>query len=328
MINSHTLAGKAPLDADTALLVLHATQNELPAVMAAASQIRQRHFGNTVHLCSIINAKSGACTEDCAFCAQSAHHDAHANVFDLKQSSEIVGARDVAAKLPIGHFGVVTSGARLKEAEVSALTTTLAQAPHSTAQWCASLGALTENQLLSLKKAGLKRFHHNLETAESFFPNICSTHTYAERLETVRAAKRVGLEVCSGCLLGMGESPKQRVELATALAAEHVDAIPLNFLVPIKGTPLASIEPMQAGDILKTIAMFRLTCPAAEIKVCAGRTHLRDLQPGIFEAGATGMMIGPLLTVAGGDVQEDLDMLKDLKLKPLVETHGDANDLD
>jgi biotin synthase len=165
-----------------------------------------------------------------------------------------------------------------------------------------------------LKAAGLKRFHHNLETAESFFPSICSTHTYAQRLATIRAVKELGMEICCGGILGMGESLEQRVELAFALAREQANSISLNFLIPIKGTPLEKQEPMKPLDIIRCITMFRMVNPQAEIQICAGRLQLRNLQSVIFFAGATGMMIGPLLTVAGGNVEDDLQMLKDLEV--------------
>ncbi len=170
-----------------------------------------------------------------------------------------------------------------------------------------------------MKEAGLTRFHHNLETAESFFPKICTTHTWRERLAMVRRAKRAGLETCSGGILGLGETLQQRVELAMTLRDEAVDSIPLNFLVPLPGTELEHIEPMKPMDILRAIAMFRLVNTKAEIKVCAGRAHMRDLQSMIFFAGATGMMIGPLLTIAGGDVQSDLTMLQDLEIPFKIE---------
>lgn len=298
----------------TALEILRAPSSVIPEILAAASWMKQRFFGNKVHLCSILNAKSGACPEDCAFCAQSVRHHAEVEVYGLRNKEDILAAYEQAARLPIQHYGIVTSGPTLSEDDVRKICDAIRGQGNERVGWCASLGGLTEEQLKQLRAAGLKRFHHNLETAESFFPSICTTHTYGDRVDTVRAAKAAGLEVCCGGLLGMGESPEQRVELALALRDLEVDSIPLNFIIPVPGTRMAEVEPMKPMDILRSIAMFRMTNPCAEIKVCAGRVHLGDLQSMIFYAGATGMMIGDLLTVAGREVETDLQMLKDLEV--------------
>ena len=301
-----------PRLAQAALDLLHSPSESIPEILCAATRIRQRYFGNKITLCSILNAKSGACGEDCAFCAQSLFHRTDAEVFGLRTKREIIEAYRAAKRMPVAHFGVVTSGRALKNNDIERICEVIRSNPDSDVAWCASLGCLSKDQLKALKAAGLKRFHHNLETAESFYPTICSTHTYAQRLATVRAVKETGMEICCGGVLGMGESLEQRVELALALAKEGVNSIPLNFLIPIKGTPLENQEPMKPLDIIRSVAMFRMVNPRAEIRVCAGRLHLRNLQSMIFYAGATGMMIGPLLTVAGRGVEEDLQMLKDL----------------
>lgn len=304
----------AGIKAGEALRILRAGPDELPGIMAAATAVRRRYFGRTMHLCSIVNAKSGACSEDCAFCAQSIHHKTKCDVFGLCSEEKLVKAYGQASRLPISRFGVITSGPAQGPAAVRRITRAIARSRKTPVEWCASLGGVDRAELRALKRAGVKRYHHNIETAGSFFAKVCTTHSHTERLETIRAVKKAGLQVCSGGILGMGESMAQRVEMALTLAGERVDAIPLNFLIPIPGTKLGRLKPMHPLDILKTIAMFRLTNPWAEIKVCAGRTHLRQLQSMIFYAGATGMMIGSLLTVAGCDVGEDLQMLKDLEL--------------
>jgi biotin synthase len=296
-----------------ALAILKAGPADIPEIMACANAMRLRHFGNKIHLCSILNAKSGACSEDCAFCAQSVRHKTRTKVYGLLAGNRMVAAKEEAAKLPIDHFGIVTSGAALDDKGVERICEAIKSRKNSRVAWCASLGIINEDQLRALKQAGLKRFHHNLETARSFFPSICSTHTFEERLQALRLVKKTGLETCCGGILGMGETLEQRVEFAEILEREKVDSIPLNFLVPIAGTCLEKCKPMKPLEILKSIAMFRMLNPRAEIKVCAGRPHLRDLQSMIFYAGATGMMIGDLLTVAGRDVPRDLQMLKDLE---------------
>lgn len=301
-----------PVSRETALEILRCKPGEITEIMSCASLVRRRHFGDTLLMCSIMNAKSGACGEDCAFCAQSSHHGTDAEVRGMAEAGEIESAYLHAAESPVSHFGVVTSGKALEDKDIEVIR----EAAHRTKvpglAWCASLGCLAKDRLIALKEAGFKRFHHNLETAESYFPRICSTHSYALRIDTVRAAREAGLEVCSGGILGMGESPEQRVELAAALAREAPESIPLNFLVPIAGTRLEARPAMSPLDMLRSIAMFRMMNPKSEIKVCAGRIHLRDLQSMVFHAGATGVMIGDLLTVAGRDRHRDLRMIEDL----------------
>ena len=304
----------AAVDENAALAILKAPATDIPQIMAATSRLRHLVFGNRVHLCAILNAKSGACGEDCAFCAQAASHQTDTNTFPLCSQDRITDAFEESGQLPVGHFGVVTSGGALSDRDLETIREAIRKKEREGTHWCASLGCLNKEQLLQLQEAGLKRFHHNLETSESFYPRVCSTHTYEERLATVRAAKEIGMEICCGGILGMGETLEQRVEFAFTLQRENIDAIPLNFLIPIDGTGMADRNPMQPLEILRAIAMFRLVNPAAEIKVCAGRLLLRDLQSMIFQAGATGMMIGNLLTVAGRDVNSDLQMLRDLEM--------------
>ncbi len=304
-----------PISEELALYVLGAPAADLPGIFAAASMARYRYFGASVRLCSILSAQSGACSEDCAFCAQASCHNTGTETTPLCSKQEIAEAFDAAAELPVTHFGVVTSGCALSESGVERVCSAVRQKKHPRLNWCASLGCLDYEQLVALKASGLKRFHHNLESAQSFFPQICATHSWEMRLETVRNARKAGLEVCSGGIFGLGESLGQRVEFALTLAREAVDSIPLNFLIPIPGTRLEKMQIMKPLEILRTVSMIRLTNPGAEVKVCAGRLHLGDLQSMIFHAGANSMMIGRLLTVAGGDVDRDLKMLRDLEVE-------------
>ncbi|MFA4944141.1 MAG: biotin synthase BioB [Lentisphaeria bacterium] len=305
-----------PLEPAAARAVLDLPAADLPALFAVTSHLRERRFGRHVQLCSILNARCGACSEDCAFCAQAAAHDTGVETTPLASRATIHAALAEAETLPVSRLGVVTAGEALSDAEVERIAEAFRTRRSAKVHWCASLGCLTADQLRRLKDAGMTRFHHNLETAESFFPAICTTHSYAKRLATVRATKAAGLEICCGGILGLGESPDQRVEFALTLAREQVEAIPLNFLVAIPGTRLAQQPPLPPLEILRCVALFRLTNPQAEIKVCAGRLLLRDLQSQIFLAGASGMMVGRLLTVAGRDVPTDLQLLADLELEP------------
>lgn len=310
--------GKA-IGAADALAVLKSTTDEIPEILAAATGMRRRYFGGKKFLCSIVNARSGACPEDCRFCAQSARHNTGIQVYDLMEPDKITRAYREAAKLPISHFGVITSGTSVDGSRLKKICRAVRNYERKGLSWCASLGEVPLDFLKELRKAGVKRYHHNLETAESYFPRVCTTHTYADRIATIRSARKAGLEICSGGILGMGETLKQRVEFALTLSRENVDSIPLNFLMPIKGTKFGNLPPMAPLDILRCIAMFRMTNPRAEVKVCAGRTHMRDVQSMIFYAGATGMMVGRLLTVAGRDVAQDLQMLEDLEIEGIQE---------
>ena len=303
-----------PVSEDTALEMLGCGPLEVPELLACATRVKRRSFGDGFSLCSIMNAKSGACTEDCAFCAQSVHHHTETSVTGLASPEDVVRAYEGACGLPVRHFGIITSGRDLEEEEILQLCEAPRTRSTDGVAWCASLGCLDGPRLALLKEAGFKRFHHNLETAGSFFPHICSTHSYDQRIDTLRAVREAGLETCSGGILGLGESPEQRVEFAATLAREGVDSIPLNFLVALPGTRLEGLPPLKPLDIIRCIAMFRMMNPRAEIKVCAGREHLRDLQATVFYAGATGVMIGPLLTIGGRDTEDDLQMLRDLEL--------------
>jgi biotin synthase len=303
------------IDDVTAVAVLQADADDLPRLMDAATRVRARYFGKYVNLCSILNARSGACSENCSYCAQSSHHKTKVEIYALKDAGKIGAAYQSAGQTPIRRYGVVTSGDALSEAELDEVCRAIRANSAHPVLWCASLGGLTQQQLARLKAAGMRRYHHNLETAPSFFNTICTTHTFEDRLRTLRLARSVGLELCSGGLMGMGETLEQRVEFARILANEQVDSIPLNFLVPIPGTPLENQEPMSPLEILKMVIMVRLMVLKADVRVCGGRGHLRDLQSLLFFAGATSIMVGPLLTVPGREVKHDVQMITDLGLE-------------
>jgi len=286
-------------------------------LLAASNDIRRHSKGATVDLCAIVNAKSGLCPEDCAFCAQSAHHTTDASVYPLMKEDDILRHARAAEAMGANRFGIVTSGGGVENEDdlerVCSAITLIAR--ESSLGRCASLGSLGPSLLTRLRDAGLQSVHHNIETAESFFDKICSTHTYAERVETVRAAKAMGFRVCCGGIFGMGESAEQRIEMALALRELNVDSIPLNFLNPIRGTRLENAEPVHPLDILKIIAMFRFLLPDKDIRVCGGRErNLRSLQPLMYAAGANCTMIGNYLTTQGRDYKEDLEMIADLGL--------------
>lgn len=266
-------------------------------------------------LCSIINARSGKCSEDCRFCAQSGHYNTNIEEFALLDTEKIAEQSEQAYQNGAEHFGIVTSGRGLNMQEIERI----AEAVHLITEKghirpCCSLGTLNREQFRLLKQAGLKRYHHNIETSESFYPQIVTTHSYQERLDTVTAAREEDLEVCSGGLIGLGETLKDRVSMALTLKNLDVQSIPLNVLIPIPGTPMGSAPPLSAAEIIRTIALFRLIHPERTIKIAAGReSRLKEFQTLGFLAGANGMLIGGYLTVAGRSVEEDKKMLEELK---------------
>jgi len=308
------------LGEEEALLVLGDRTIPLSGLLAVTDRLRRRHSGNRIRLCSIINAKSGFCSEDCSFCAQSSRYSTGVTHYPLLAVERLSVAAVEAASTGAGEFSIVTSGAALRsEKELTVLEQALRSIRQSSAnlQRCASLGRVTPGQLYRLKQAGLECFHHNLETSRRFFPRICTTHTYDDRVKMVRTAKRAGFRVCSGGIFGMGEADRDRVALAMELRELDVDSVPLNFLHPIPGTPLEAAGFLTPEICLRIIATFRLLLPDKDIMICGGREYnLRDMQSMIFWAGANGMMIGNYLTTSGRDIEADLKMLKDIGLEP------------
>lgn len=297
--------------------------SQLYDLFRAASKVKEHFVGNEVHLCSIINAKSGRCAEDCAFCAQSAHHKTDAPIYPLVQEERMLESAKTAEENGSACFGIITSGTTVKGQELEDILGALRRIrKETTILPSCSLGIIDEETALKLKEAGMDTYHHNLETAESFFPSICSTHDYQDDVNTVRAVKKAGLKICSGGIFGLGESAAQRVEMAFTLKELDVDSVPINFLNPIEGTKLEGASNITALECLKTIAIYRLILPAKRITVCGGREkNLRDLQSWIFFAGANGTMIGNYLTTLGRNVDTDLAMFSDLGLKTVMCSH-------
>jgi biotin synthase len=287
------------------------------ALFLAAAEVKEHFVGSKVSLCSIINAKSGRCTENCAFCAQSAHHSSDVPVYPLVDEESLVAGAHAAEKCGSICYGIVTSGTGISPGEeLDRICRALERIRKETsiAPSC-SLGILDDQAARILKEAGSATYHHNLETARSFFPQICTTHDYEEDVATVRAAKAAGMNVCSGGIFGLGETAAQRIEMALTLRELEVDSVPLNFLNPIAGTRLANASNITPQECLVTIALYRLLLPDRMITVCGGREkNLRDLQSWMFFAGASGTMIGNYLTTTGRNTDDDWQMLRDLEL--------------
>ena len=292
-------------------------------VIAASSEIRENFKGKEIILCGITNAKSGKCSEDCKFCAQSSYYPTDVLSYPLKTLAEMITEANDAARSGAEFFGIVTSGKRIKaKKEWNEIFKAVKGMNKIGVKPCASLGLIDVEKAKELKAAGLFRYHHNLETSRSFFKNICTTHDYEEDVETIRNAKKAGLSVCAGALFGMGESITHRIELAATLQELNVDSVPLNILNPIKGTPLSRMLPLSPLEILMTIAVFRFMLPDKDIKLSGGKEkNLRQLLPLGIIAGANSLMTGNYLTTTGRDSKLDQEMIADLGLIPTREAN-------
>jgi len=286
--------------------------------MAAAAEIREHFKGKGIILCGITNAKSGKCSEDCKFCAQSSHYQTDMPSYPLKTAKQIIAEAVKAAQDGAEFFGIVTSGKRLNtKKEWMEIFKAIKGVRETGLSPCASLGIIDVEKAMELKSAGLFRYHHNLETARSFYKNICTTRDYDENVSTIRAAQAAGLSVCAGALIGMGENISHRIELAETLRELNADSIPLNILNPIKGTPLSHMHALPPTEILMTIAIFRFMLPDKDIKLCGGKEkNLRQLLPLGILSGANSLMTGNYLTTTGRDSSLDHEMISDLGLIP------------
>jgi biotin synthase len=296
------------------------------SLLSWANRIREHFKGNKIHLCSIVNVKAGGCSENCRFCAQSAAYQSDSPRYDLIPAEPVKRAADEASANGVTALGLVAAWRGLNEGpaldEICQRLEELKAA--GKARPDASLGIIQEQKVADrLKASGLECYNHNLESSRRFFPEVCTTHTYDERLQTIRHLKAAGIKICSGGILGMGETRADRCELAFSLKELGANIVPLNFLNPIPGTPFADKEPLPPLEILKSIACFRFILPKREIMVAGGRAvNLRDLQSMIFMAGASALMVGNYLTTLNQPVEQDLQMLKDLGLDPSWDKHG------
>ena len=305
---------KGEISEEQALVLANADSGETMDLIACAGKIRQHFMPQAAFKCAIINAKSGMCPEDCAFCAQSAHHSTGAQVYDLLSEEALESRGLEMAAAGATNYSVVTSGTSLTDDEVEAVCRVAKRLKSKThLTLCASVGLLNLEAARKLKAAGITRYHHNLETARSHFEAICSTHDYEDDIETVRAAKTAGMVVCSGGIFGMGESWDQRVELAFTLKELDVDSVPINFLNPIPGTRLGDQPLLPPMEALKVIALYRFIFPKKDITICGGReTTLKDFQSWVFAAGANGLMVGNYLTTQGRNLEADLEMIAEM----------------
>lgn len=292
-------------------------ESQLQVLFSVANKVREKFRGKRVDLCSIANAKSGDCSQDCAFCAQSAHSKTEVNTHPLISVEEIVNRAKEAFVNKAHRFCIVTSGCFVEEKEFKEICKAirLIKEEFPSLKMDASLGKLTRDRAVLLKEAGLDRYNHNIETVESFFEKICTTHSFKDRLETLGLLKEVGIEVCCGGIIGLGETNRQRVELAFYLKELDIDCLPINFLNPVEGTPLYENTIPSPIELLKIIAVFRLVLPNKQIRVCGGRErNLHKFQSQIFLAGADAIILGNYLTTKGNKPHKDLQMISDLGL--------------
>jgi biotin synthase len=295
-------------------------------LLSWANRIREHFKGNKIHLCSIVNVKAGGCSENCRFCAQSAVYQTDAPRYGLIEEEPVLNAAQEAKANGVTALGLVAAWRGLEEGpvldEICARLSALKDSGQARPD--ASLGIIKSQRVADrLKESGLECYNHNLESSQRFFSQVCTTHTYEERVQTVRHLKAAGIKICSGGILGMGETRADRCDLAFSLRELGAHIVPINILNPIAGTPFEKKEPMPPLEILKTIACFRFILPRQEIMIAGGRAvNLRDLQSMIFMAGASALMVGNYLTTLNQPVEKDLQMLKDLGLDPSWDKHG------
>jgi biotin synthase len=298
--------------------IIYADRIQLWEIFKEIEMIKRENSKDKVKLCSIINAKSGKCPENCAFCAQSKHHKTNINIFPLISPEDILKKAKEMEKAGAQRFSIVTSGTAIstKEDKEKVLKAVQLITEKTSLKCCASLGIIDKDFMNDLKYTGLSGYHHNLETSRSFFPEICSTHNYEDDVKTVKLAKEEGFYVCSGGIFGLGETWEQRIEMAETLKELEVDSLALNFLNPIKGTRLEGKNELTPLDCLKIIAVYRVIHKNRDIRICGGREiNLKQLQPLIFAAGANGVMIGNYLTTKGREIPDDFEMIRELNLE-------------
>ncbi|EOU1699478.1 biotin synthase BioB [Clostridium perfringens] len=290
--------------------------SNLEALIKEANNIRKEIHGYGIDLCSIINGKSGRCGEDCAFCAQSKYHKTNISEYPLLDYEKIKKVAKENEDEGVHRFSIVTSGRGLYGEEFERVITYYSNLNKDLKiNLCASHGIINKESLIKLKKAGVKRYHHNLETSRNYYEKICKTHSYEERVKTIKNAKEAGLEVCSGGIIGLGETFLDRIDLAITLRELEIKSIPINVLSAIKGTKLQHMTPLNEEEILRTIAVFRFINPEAKIRLAGGRYLLKNFGENAFKAGANATITGNLLTTCGNKIKDDKRLIENIGMR-------------
>ena len=300
---------------EEALALTLASGPEIPYLAAVANEVREKFAGRAIESCALSNIKSGNCSEDCKFCAQSGHYKTDSPVYPQISVEEIIEQAKTAEAMGATEFCMVSSGwGMTSDKEFQTVLEAVRRISTETKLFVdCSLGFLSGEQMKALKEAGLYRNNHNLEASRDYFEKICTTHSYQQRVNHVQMAGHFGIHPCSGGILGMGETPKDRIDLAFDLKRLGADCVPINILNPRRGTPLGDVEPIPPMEIIQTIAIYRLILPKSTIKIAGGReVNLRDLQAMAMQAGANGLILGNYLTTMGRNPAQDIQMMKDL----------------
>jgi biotin synthase len=289
---------------------------ELEDLFAAADRVCKKFNGPKVNLCTIMNVKSGKCGENCKYCAQSGHYQTGAAEYPLVNLAAILTRAQENEREGVHRFAIVTSGRGISDQDFGRILEAVRELKKQTQlSICASLGIIDYKQAVQLKKAGIDHYHHNIETCREYFDAICDTHTYQERIETIKYVTAAGLEVCCGGIIGMGETMEQRIQMAFEIRGLGVKSVPVNILNPIKGTPLENMKVLGPLEILQTLAIYRLMMPDALIRYAGGRSALGDLQRKGFTAGVNAALVGNYLTTVGNKIPDDIAMIKSLSLE-------------
>lgn len=296
---------------EEALWLYH--EADLGELSEAAEQIRRHFCDNHFDLCTIINGKSGRCSENCAFCSQSSHFKTGVETYELLDTETILQEAQYNEARGVLRYAVVTSGRRLSDQEVDQLCDSMRVVKDKTGlSLCVSGGLLSQEQFRRLKEAGITRIHNNLETSERFFGQICTTHDFADKVQAIKNAQAVGLEVCSGGIFGLGESVEDRIDMALSLRALNVNSVPINMLNPIAGTPLEHNAVLDSDTLTRIVAVYRFILPKQAIRLAGGRGLLEDNGRQCFQAGANALITGDMLTTTGTTIEIDTNMLHEL----------------
>lgn len=296
-----------------------AKEAPLKELTEAANEIRKHFCENKFDICTIINGKSGRCSENCKFCAQSSFYDTHIKEYSLLDSKAIVKEAKYNDERGVLRFSIVTSGRKLSDKEIDSVCESIKEISKNTSvSVCGSFGLLSEEQYKKLKEAGLTRVHNNLETSRKNFKNICTTHTFDEKVQAIKNAKNAGLNICSGGIMGLGETMEDRIDMALELRELGVLSIPVNILNPIKGTPFENNKLLTNDEICRIVAVYRFLIPRGAIRLAGGRGLLQDKGESCFLSGANAAISGDMLTTSGITIKEDMNLLNKIGYKPAL----------